>query len=167
MEHFPWVGGSVLVAWLLLTLYKAWAGSRVSPNVDAPTFCPIPSYEVEVKDGFPTIKCLRCHMTSWHPKDVENLYCGNCHEFHIGDAELDHIYDLVDTLMKTGQFSALDKLLNRVDVESASADILLGYLTATLPAKRSLPSRSSFFYRVRLELIKLDDDPVALLRGLE
>lgn len=28
------------------------------------------------------IKCLVCGMTSYHPKDVEELYCGNCHEFH-------------------------------------------------------------------------------------
>lgn len=83
------------------------------------------------------------------------------------DKELDRIYDSVDKLMKTGQFSALDKLLARVEVKSASVDILLGYLTATLPAKKSLLGRSYFFDQVRLELIKLDEDPVALLKGLE
>jgi hypothetical protein len=25
--------------------------------------------------------CPVCHMTSYHPKDVEYGYCGNCHEF--------------------------------------------------------------------------------------
>jgi len=28
------------------------------------------------------IKCLRCNMVSYHPKDVEHRYCGNCHVFH-------------------------------------------------------------------------------------
>lgn len=31
------------------------------------------------------ITCRRCGMTSWHPKDVENLYCANCHQFHNRD----------------------------------------------------------------------------------
>ena len=28
------------------------------------------------------IQCLVCGMTSYHPKDVEHLYCGKCHRFH-------------------------------------------------------------------------------------
>lgn len=28
------------------------------------------------------IKCLVCNMTSYHPEDIKNRYCGNCHEFH-------------------------------------------------------------------------------------
>ncbi len=41
-----------------------------------------PTYEVSIQDGHKAIKCLICNMTSWHPKDVENLYCGKCHQFH-------------------------------------------------------------------------------------
>ena len=29
-----------------------------------------------------SITCLHCRMTSYHPKDVENRYCGHCHIFH-------------------------------------------------------------------------------------
>lgn len=36
---------------------------------------------VIVEDG-KAIKCGTCGMTSWHPKDVEYRYCGNCHKFH-------------------------------------------------------------------------------------
>lgn len=36
----------------------------------------------EIVEGGRAIKCLKCGMTSWHPKDVEHLYCGNCHRFH-------------------------------------------------------------------------------------
>lgn len=28
------------------------------------------------------IKCLRCGMTSFHPIDIANRYCGRCHIFH-------------------------------------------------------------------------------------
>lgn len=27
----------------------------------------------------PSFTCPRCGMTSYHPKDVEEGYCGNCH----------------------------------------------------------------------------------------
>jgi hypothetical protein len=29
----------------------------------------------------PSITCPVCGMTSYHPKDVEHAYCGNCHEY--------------------------------------------------------------------------------------
>ena len=38
------------------------------------------TYEI-VEDG-EAIRCLKCEMTSWHYKDVEHKYCGNCHMFH-------------------------------------------------------------------------------------
>jgi RNase P subunit RPR2 len=25
--------------------------------------------------------CPKCGMTSYHPDDIKNRYCGNCHEF--------------------------------------------------------------------------------------
>lgn len=27
------------------------------------------------------ITCPRCHMTSYHPNDVREGYCGNCHDW--------------------------------------------------------------------------------------
>lgn len=39
-------------------------------------------YEI-VKKGYEVgIKCLQCGLTSWHSKDVEFKYCGNCNKFH-------------------------------------------------------------------------------------
>jgi hypothetical protein len=29
-----------------------------------------------------SITCLFCFKTSFHPEDVKNRYCGNCHYFH-------------------------------------------------------------------------------------
>ena len=35
------------------------------------------------------IKCLHCTMKSYHPKDLEECYCANCHLFHApGDVGL-------------------------------------------------------------------------------
>lgn len=37
-----------------------------------------------IEDGIPfeaSITCPKCQMTSYHPKDVELGYCGNCHDY--------------------------------------------------------------------------------------
>jgi len=33
-------------------------------------------------DNPSSITCPLCGMTSYHPKDVEHRYCGNCYQFH-------------------------------------------------------------------------------------
>ena len=42
----------------------------------------MPGYYV-VNDGR-AIVCLKCGFVSYNVSDVENLYCGNCKEFHCG-----------------------------------------------------------------------------------
>jgi uncharacterized C2H2 Zn-finger protein len=37
--------------------------------------------DLPVADAQPTFTCPRCGMTSAHPKDVEQGYCGNCHDW--------------------------------------------------------------------------------------
>lgn len=34
-----------------------------------------------IEDDGKAITCLICQRTSWHPKDVEQSYCGRCHLF--------------------------------------------------------------------------------------
>lgn len=29
-----------------------------------------------------SITCPQCKMTSYHPEDIKQKYCGNCHQFH-------------------------------------------------------------------------------------
>ena len=41
---------------------------------------PEPTFEI-VKNGI-AITCNKCGMTSYNRNDVEQRYCGNCHEFH-------------------------------------------------------------------------------------
>jgi ribosomal protein S27AE len=39
--------------------------------------CPVPD-----KDERLSITCPKCGMTSHHPKDISERYCGRCHQFH-------------------------------------------------------------------------------------
>jgi ribosomal protein L37E len=41
-----------------------------------------PGATYHITDDATAILCLRCGRTSYHPDDVANLYCGNCHMFH-------------------------------------------------------------------------------------
>jgi len=36
----------------------------------------------EIAEDGKSIKCLACGLTSYHPEDVRNRYCGKCHVFH-------------------------------------------------------------------------------------
>lgn len=38
-------------------------------------------FEVHLKNGDIAFMCPNCFMVSFHPKDLEQKYCGNCHEF--------------------------------------------------------------------------------------
>jgi len=41
---------------------------------------PTVTYRIEQQGA--AITCLRCGVTSHHPEDVKNRYCGRCHVFH-------------------------------------------------------------------------------------
>jgi len=41
------------------------------------------SYMIQTDSyGHVWIRCSRCGMGSYNPKDIEQKYCGNCHVFH-------------------------------------------------------------------------------------
>ena len=46
----------------------------------------IQSYEI-LEDG-KAIKCYRCGMVSHNINDVEQLYCGHCHQFHAVERQI-------------------------------------------------------------------------------
>jgi len=54
------------------------------------------TYEL-VKDGR-AIACRICGLTSHHPGDVENLYCGNCHVYHENDRQTHRLQETLATL---------------------------------------------------------------------
>ena len=83
------------------------------------------------------------------------------------DSALDVLYDRVDDLLKAQQFTVLDDLLRQVDVDSISVDVLLGLLTATLPARSKLPARPKFFADVETSIKTRGAWENGLLAGLE
>jgi hypothetical protein len=83
------------------------------------------------------------------------------------DAALDVLYDRVDDLLKAKQFPAVDDLLRQANVGSISVDVLLGLLTATLPARSKLAARSRFFADVEASLKARGEWENGLLAGLE
>ena len=34
------------------------------------------------KESPPSITCPQCGRTSYHPMDIQEKYCGHCHEWH-------------------------------------------------------------------------------------
>jgi hypothetical protein len=83
------------------------------------------------------------------------------------DAALDLIYDSVDELLRSNQFPEIDAIVARVAVEDCSTDILLGLLTATLPARTKLLLRKHFFWAVDRNLKTRPEYEGGLLAGLE
>ena len=83
------------------------------------------------------------------------------------DAALDLIYDNVDSLLSNGKYEELDLMLKSVDADLLPTDILLGLLTATLPAKTKLPSRSNFFQLTEMQIKTRAEWEEGILTGLE
>src|SRR5262249_46267683 len=61
------------------------------------------------------------------------------------NAALDLIYATTDDWMRTGRFSELDQYISQLKVNELATDLLIGILTATLPAKKRLASRARFY----------------------
>src|ERR1700742_2348282 len=82
------------------------------------------------------------------------------------DAALDELYDFIDEEFKDGYFKLIDDLLSWIDTDSYSINILIGLLSATLPAKTKLPNRKAFYDRVESTLGKRNELESGLLNGL-
>jgi len=65
-----------------------------------------------------------------------------------------------------GEFGKCGALLESVDIGNNSLDGLLGYLTATLPARSKLSYRAKFFEKVEEEIIRRREYEKGLLEGL-
>lgn len=83
-------------------------------------------------------------------------------------SDLDAIYDKIDGMMHAGQIKEIDEILAAVPMDSTSTDLLLGYLTITLPVKSSLPSRPAFYEATRAKLCQEHEADVdRILQGLK
>jgi hypothetical protein len=83
--------------------------------------------------------------------------------------KLDNLYDNLDEHFRNGRFEVVDEILSGVDVENEHIDILLGYLTASLPARHKLVKRKEFYKKIEDKFSKDYGYPYTadLLRGLE
>jgi hypothetical protein len=80
---------------------------------------------------------------------------------------LDLLYDSVDRLMQKGEFQRLDSVLSGLVVSELSLDLMLGFLTATLPARKRLASRMALYQKIEQELKQRGEYEEGLLTGLE
>ena len=83
------------------------------------------------------------------------------------DFALDLLYDTVDELLRGQEFPRLDSILAHLEPQRYSVDILLGILTATLPARSRLPSRPNLVRESERLLRDRGDYEHGLLAGLQ
>jgi hypothetical protein len=65
------------LGWIAFGFAVSWIVRRLVGRPDSQA----PTYRIAA-DG-KSITCLRCGLTSWHSEDVRQVYCGNCHIFHV------------------------------------------------------------------------------------
>lgn len=82
------------------------------------------------------------------------------------DAALDIIFDEVDEMLLAGEYDRLNRLLAEMSTGAIPVELLLGVLTATLPARHRLPNRASFLARVAQTLRDRGELEDGLLGGL-
>ena len=82
------------------------------------------------------------------------------------DSALDMIFDQVDDLQRSGEFTVVDKLLRYINIDDTPRDLLIGYLTITLCAKHKLEFRSEFFDNVERSFNEKGINEKGLLDGL-
>lgn len=84
----------------------------------------------------PTITCPRCGATSTRPKDIEQGYCGRCHEF-TGDGDLPEKWQGADYLARTADREAVRATASALDELRAGLDLppILPYDTTPVRAQ--------------------------------
>ncbi len=82
------------------------------------------------------------------------------------DSELDKVYDNIDALLSSSNFEQCNSLLRGLNVNETGTDLLLGYLTATFPAKSRLPYRDTFYQNVEKVMLERKESEPGLLTGL-
>ena len=83
------------------------------------------------------------------------------------DAALDAVLKTFDDLFLAGKFDEANSFLMEIDVNRLSVSLMVGILTATLPAKTQLPSRPTFVATIEAALRQIEPQRVErLLIGL-
>lgn len=84
------------------------------------------------------------------------------------ESGIELIYTEVDQLLRGEAFSAVDELLNGVEVASYSVVVLLAFISITYAARDRLNEWAGFFTRARARIAELEPERVEeLLSGFE
>ena len=70
-------------------------------------------------------------------------------------------------MIRSGRIDALDHRLSTIDVGQTDTDLLLAWLTATLPVRYQLPARPELFAETKRVMIERGDFEPGILDGLE
>jgi hypothetical protein len=63
-------------------------------------------YIIALCDGLLSITCHTCGMTSYHPQDVANRYCGHCKVFHADAGQWEALNELaLDEKVRNAELS--------------------------------------------------------------
>jgi hypothetical protein len=82
------------------------------------------------------------------------------------DSALDVVYRNIDLILRQRHLEGLDCLFAQLDPRLLSTDLILAFLTATLPAKNSLPNRQSFVVNAQDALRRSGRLQPGMLEGL-
>lgn len=82
------------------------------------------------------------------------------------DRALDIIFSEIDKLFRKGDFDVCNRLLELLDIEHLSPNLLIAFLTITLPAHEWLPARPNFYSRVEKRLAN-QPNRTKMLSGLK
>jgi hypothetical protein len=82
------------------------------------------------------------------------------------DAALDEMFDHIDSMLSSQEFSDVDAILGAMPVEGPSLTLMMGLLSITRPAAQHLPSRRQYFDRVFRLCNAMRRDADSLLGGL-
>jgi hypothetical protein len=83
------------------------------------------------------------------------------------DKALDMVYGHFDSLLTDHDYARADALLASIEPKEFGTDLLLGFLTITLPAKQWLESRAVLFRKIEKDLRTRKDWENNMLAGLE
>lgn len=81
---------------------------------------------------------------------------------------LDRVYLMVEEMMQKGHLSELSSLLRTMaNTKPYDTDILIGFLTATLPVRTQVIGRDDVYWRVETVLKERGEWEPGILKGLE
>ena len=109
------------------------------------------------RGGESPIEPLDAFSAAAMPNPITNVNPLLAETYHLDqsgriDAAIDLIFDAVDSLLCAGDFEGCDFLLQRVEVQRLSVDLMIAFLSITLTARDRLRERARFYSRVKHQI---------------